>query len=190
MLPHLKRLFLDTEFTGLTQNTTLISMAIVAESGEEFYAEFTDYDTSQVSDWVYENVIKQRFLDNTNQTNDLAKYHILGTRSQVTAGLRTWLGQFSPTGNSESFLQIWADVPHYDWVLFCELFGGALHVPKSIHYMPMDIATMLFAKGLDIDLERSKISDSPATLVGLCLHSALYDAHVIKNIFKKIYNNE
>ncbi len=32
------KIFLDTEFTGLTQNGSLISIAFVAETGEEFYA--------------------------------------------------------------------------------------------------------------------------------------------------------
>lgn len=32
------KIFLDTEFTGLTQNTSLISIGLVAETGEEFYA--------------------------------------------------------------------------------------------------------------------------------------------------------
>jgi len=31
------KVFLDTEFTGLHQGTSLISLALVAESGEEFY---------------------------------------------------------------------------------------------------------------------------------------------------------
>ena len=39
-------IFLDCEFTGLQQHTSLISLALVAESGEEFYAEFTDSSKS------------------------------------------------------------------------------------------------------------------------------------------------
>lgn len=42
------KIFLDTEFTGLHQNAALISLAMVAETGEEFYAEFNDYDESQI----------------------------------------------------------------------------------------------------------------------------------------------
>jgi hypothetical protein len=36
------KLFLDTEFTGLHQNTTLIS-GLIADTGD-IYAELTDYD--------------------------------------------------------------------------------------------------------------------------------------------------
>lgn len=42
------KVFFDTEFTGLHQKTTLISIACITEDGKEFYAEFTDYDEAQV----------------------------------------------------------------------------------------------------------------------------------------------
>ena len=51
------KLFFDTEFTGLHQNTTLISLGIVAESGQTFYAEFTDYDDFNCDEWIKKNVI-------------------------------------------------------------------------------------------------------------------------------------
>ena len=52
------KLFFDTEFTGLRQNTTPISLGIVSEDGKKFYAEFVDYDRNQCSDWILENVIR------------------------------------------------------------------------------------------------------------------------------------
>ena len=33
------KIFFDTEFTGLHQKTTLISIGLIAETGETFYAE-------------------------------------------------------------------------------------------------------------------------------------------------------
>lgn len=50
-------LFMDSEFTGLHQHTTLISLGIVAATGQTFYAEFTDYDKDQVDDWLQKNVL-------------------------------------------------------------------------------------------------------------------------------------
>ena len=41
------KVFFDTEFTGLHQNTTLLSIGLVAENGRSFYAEFMDYDYGQ-----------------------------------------------------------------------------------------------------------------------------------------------
>ena len=50
-------LFLDSEFTGLRKDTTLISLGIESQDGRTFYAEFNDYDTTQVDDWLQNNVI-------------------------------------------------------------------------------------------------------------------------------------
>lgn len=46
------KIFFDTEFTGLHQNTTLISIGLIAENGQTFYAELTDYDKSQIDGWI------------------------------------------------------------------------------------------------------------------------------------------
>jgi hypothetical protein len=63
------KLFLDTEFTGLHQNTTLISIGLIADTGDTFYAELTDYDPDQIDDWLQENVLNNLVLtdrpDNT-----------------------------------------------------------------------------------------------------------------------------
>src|ERR1035437_7527342 len=115
----MKKIFLDTEFTGLHQKTTLISLATVAESGEEFYAEFTDYDRTQINDWLNKNIISNLWITN-NQTFDRSQNgtYLKGDRITIKESLQRWLGQFEG-------VEIWADVLAYDWVLFCELFGGA-----------------------------------------------------------------
>ena len=51
------KIFFDTEFTGLHQRTTLISIGLIADLGlgkgtKSFYAELTDYDQSQVDEWI------------------------------------------------------------------------------------------------------------------------------------------
>jgi hypothetical protein len=52
------RVFFDMEFTGLHQKTTPISIGMIAEDGQYFYAEFTDFDQTQVDEWLRENVIR------------------------------------------------------------------------------------------------------------------------------------
>lgn len=61
------KVFLDTEFTGLHQNTTLVSIGLVAENGDTFYAELTDYDESQVDSWLQKNVINNLYLEDIIQ---------------------------------------------------------------------------------------------------------------------------
>ena len=50
------RVYLDTEFTKFAR-PQLISLALVAESGQEFYGESTDFVKVQCSDFVVENVL-------------------------------------------------------------------------------------------------------------------------------------
>ncbi|MBP6456649.1 MAG: 3'-5' exoribonuclease [Chitinophagaceae bacterium] len=161
-------IFLDTEFTGLHQHTTLISIGLAAESGEEFYAELTDFDTNQLSPWLMDNVIdKLLFTENNQPLTSQTEIHIKGNKKEVATALQNWFAQFD-----EPKIQIWGDVPHWDWVLFCDLFGGAFSIPPNIHYICMDLATYIQAKGLDIEMSRFEY-------VGLTVdsqHNALADA--------------
>lgn len=50
------RVYLDTEFTKFAR-PQLISLALVAESGQEFYGESTDFEKMQCSDFVVKNVL-------------------------------------------------------------------------------------------------------------------------------------
>ena len=50
-------IFFDSEFTGLHQNTTLISIGCVSETGEAFYATLNDYNVLQVDTWIEDNVL-------------------------------------------------------------------------------------------------------------------------------------
>ncbi|KGX39523.1 3'-5' exoribonuclease [Burkholderia pseudomallei] len=52
------RIFLDTEFTNL-QDPELISVALVAENGDEFYGECIDFELSRCSAFVRETVLPQ-----------------------------------------------------------------------------------------------------------------------------------
>jgi hypothetical protein len=52
------KLFLDTEFTDLIPGNKLISIALVSEDGEFFYAELTDtYELKDCSDFVKLHVL-------------------------------------------------------------------------------------------------------------------------------------
>jgi len=54
------KIFLDCEFTQLNQYSKLISLALVSQSGEEFYVELTNtYSLDDCSDFVIQNVLPQ-----------------------------------------------------------------------------------------------------------------------------------
>lgn len=54
--------FFDTEFTGLRKDTTLISIGIVSDTGDRFYAELTDYDEGMCDEWIEKNVLDHLVL--------------------------------------------------------------------------------------------------------------------------------
>ncbi|WP_080425874.1 3'-5' exoribonuclease [Burkholderia ubonensis] len=56
--PSKRRVFIDTEFTNL-DSPALVSLALVAEDGHEFYVELTDYLVENCTDFVRTIVIPQ-----------------------------------------------------------------------------------------------------------------------------------
>lgn len=182
---HMTRIFLDTEFTGLHQGTTLISIGLAADNGDLFYAELTDYDKSQLNEWLRIHVLPQ--LSGNLRVGKNARVQdsmfVRGDRLDIGRVLRNWFARF---GGKDS-VEIWADVLAWDWVLFCDLFGGAFGLPEQIHYIPRDISTLLYLKGVDPDADREKLGqvnwDHPE--LKLAKHHALYDALLEKNVFEK-----
>jgi len=178
-------IFLDTEFTGLHSSSTLISLGMVCQSGKTFYAEFTDYDTTQISPWLKENVINKLqgnlpvAATGVITGNEVA---VCGSRETIATVLRQWLAQFG-------VIEIWADVPAYDWILFCQLFGGAMHIPKNIFYAPFDIATLFRIKNLIEPVGKYERDISRHEFAGIDTgnqHHALNDALVVKACYKKL----
>lgn len=175
------KVFFDTEFTGLHQNTTLISIGLVSECGKTFYAEFNDYDFKQYDDWLRENVINNLQYKGYFQKLDKTKNSISckGTTENIKEQLTIWLSQFE-------HVEMWSDCFAYDWVLFCNIFGSAFDIPKNVYYIPFDLCTLFKAHGVDPDVNREEF----AGMVGedMNKHNALWDAKVIKMCYDKLVN--
>lgn len=170
------KIFFDTEFTGLHQHTTLISIGLVAESGETFYAELTDYDKPQIDDWLQENVIDNLFLSPHDSIADPKEWKLLGDTASLKDALIVWLSQFEK-------VEIWSDCLSYDWVLFNQIFGHAFAIPGNVYYIPFDICTLFNAKGIDADISREEFSVMTENSLK---HNALWDARVIKACYDKL----
>lgn len=192
------KVFFDTEFTGLHKDTTLISIGCIAENGKTFYAELTDYDKSQVDDWIKQNVIDNtvllsEFHENENFFRDqgtklLFNYIALfkadtfahGDKETVRAALSDWLSQFDK-------VEMWSDCLSYDWVLFNDLFGHAFNIPKNVYYIPFDICTLFKLRDVDPDISREEfvgINDKDNK------HNALHDARIIKLCYEKLMSTD
>ena len=161
------KLFFDTEFTGLHQNTTLISIGIVALDGRLY----NDKDTRKIS-----------YYDTDVNNNYVPFYVSLKNETNVILHeLKHWLQQF------DGELQIWSDCLAYDWVLFNQLFGGAQNIPSNINYIPMDICTSFYDKGIDPDISREDFIDN---VVDGDKHNSLYDVMVIRECYLKLYHEK
>ena len=195
------KLFFDTEFTGLHQNTTLISLGIISENGDTFYAEFTDYDESQVNDWIQDNVIdnlKLRGYAKMYSISDKDKkiaIKMKNTKKVVKEKLTEFLDVLNEDGKTK--FQLYSDVCHYDMVLFAELFGGAFGLPENIspccHDINRDIGMYYeisekeaFDKNRE-DIIRDHYSEHPLLNDETNKHNSLYDAKVIKTIYNLIF---
>lgn len=165
------KVFFDTEFTGLHQNTSLISIGMIDEDRRKFYGIFNDYKKDQVDDWIKENVIKN--LHNT-------KPDIVGDTETVKKEIELWLARYD-------HVEMWSDCLSYDWVLFNNLFGSALNIPKNIFYIPFDICTLFKIMEIDPDINREEF-------VGIknkkLKHNAMFDASLIKRCYEKLIRLE
>lgn len=173
------KIFFDTEFTGLHQKTTLISIGLISEDGKTFYWEFTDYDKSQIDPWLQENVINNLTLPTS--VLYYGWYNAMNVRwpsSRVKEQLLNWFSQFSD-------IEMWSDCLSYDWVLFNTLMAdysqGYPQLPKDVNYIPFDICTLFKIKWIDPDISREEFSGMDGKK-----HNALYDAEVIRECYNKL----
>ncbi len=170
------KLYFDMEFSGLHQNTTLISLGIVSDCGKTFYCEYKNYNLDQCDDWIKENVIANLYLKESENNYSMNKCRVTSTDEQIKYILSNWLSQFES-------VKMWSDCYAYDWVLFCEIFGGAFNVPKNVYYIPLDLATAFEMKGIDPDINREEYSGLKE---GAVKHNALWDALVIQACHDKL----
>lgn len=201
------KLFLDSEFTGLHQATSLISLGIISECGKTFYAEFTDYDKTQLNDWLESNVIANTWVfKNDIQTlmgkvvdkeSSWADVHVFGSSEYIKPHLEEWLSQFEK-------IVIWSDCLSYDWVLFNQIWGHAFSIPENILYIPMDICTFFEIRGIDPDISREEFATNTFSetkeplffdkrtgdLLEKKKHNALWDAFVIRECYNKLIKLE
>lgn len=180
------KVFFDTEFTGLHQHTTLISIGLVTDDSSTFYAELVDYDDSQIDEWIQENVINHLLFNPkdkaTGFTDPLTNHEFTmkGDRYLVRDYLKAWLGQFDQ-------VEMWSDCLSYDWVLFNQLWGHAFNKPKNVYYIPFDICTLFKVKGIDPDISREEFAFGEYYAeMKAQKHNALWDAKVIKACYEKL----
>lgn len=189
----MKYLYFDTEFTGLHKDTTLISLGIITDTGESFYAEFTDYDQTQIDDWINNNVINStKYIKSAKNLE--AKYvmytesrrEVVGHKDFIREQLEEWLEEI----RDNKMVQFVSDVCHFDFTLLIDIFGTAFDLPTFVSPACVDInQDIARAYGVDeyeaFDICREDIIRESLPLIKGDKHNALYDAKVIKCICDK-----
>jgi hypothetical protein len=121
------RLFLDCEFTQLSSAAKLISLALVAENGREFYVELQDtWQPCDCSDFVKDIVLPQLWGESYSLPIVQARVSLLG-----------FLTSF------KNEVEIVTDAPEYDWELFCDLVYEAGRWPRIVRNFPTDATTLV-----------------------------------------------
>ncbi|HEJ2935049.1 hypothetical protein [Pseudomonas aeruginosa] len=104
----MRTLYLDTEFTSLSLDRRLISLALVAEDGAEFYVELLDgWPEDACSEFTVETVLPQLALDTYGLT-----------RAEASIALRDFL-------SVQGAVEIAGDALDWDWPLLLELLGSS-----------------------------------------------------------------
>lgn len=125
------RIFFDFEFIegGAAFVMEPISIGIVREDGEEYYAEFTDVDWGKANEWVLTHV--KPFLDPQ-------KYSL--SKPTIVSEIHKFVGE-KP--------EFWAYFADYDWVLMCQLFGNMTDLPSDWPKYCLDIKQFMWHLGYE-----------------------------------------
>lgn len=109
------RNFLDAEFLEDGKTIEPISLALVREDGEEYYACVIDADWDRImqDEWLVKNVIPHL----PPRTSSVWK-----TRDQIAKDVIAFVGP-DP--------EFWGDFASYDWVLLCQLYGKMIDLPQG-----------------------------------------------------------
>lgn len=155
------KLFLDCEFSQLNKDTKLISLALVAESGQEFYVELLDtYGITDCSEFVIEHVLPQLNPSLHGQTF-----------AEAQASLNGFLARF------DEVTEICTDAPDWDWDFFCDLAYVNHRWPTHVMNRPINLTT-LFSQVNTNTLEDVEFPDLP--------HHALLDARILADLHKRL----
>lgn len=129
------RIWFDTEFIEDGKTIDLLSIGMVREDGQTFYAESAEADHSRADEWV--------------RTNVLAHLHgITMPRAQIAKEIVEFAG-LEP--------EFWAYYADYDWVALCQLYGRMIDLPKGWPMFCRDI------KQKAVDLGNPRLPEQEGT---------------------------
>jgi hypothetical protein len=118
------RYWLDTEFieSGPNEPIYLLSIGIAAEDGREFYGVVKDAPLDKANDWVKENVLPHLPKPGDHESfNDVSFW---SEHYMLAENIKRFIGD-------DPKPEFWGYYADYDWVVFCQIFGAMIDLPKG-----------------------------------------------------------
>lgn len=112
------KFYLDTEFieSGRQEPLHLVSLGLVCEDGREYYAVNKEAPLDKANAWVQTHVVPNLF---TSFRVD----EVLKDVAEIRTDILTFVNGDVP--------EFWGYFADYDWVVFCQIFGTMLDLPKG-----------------------------------------------------------
>ena len=187
-----------------TPTIDLISIGIVCEDGRSYYALNKECDLNEIceDEWLWEHVITPIYQEHVhgdarnyvglNDENVKAVFNSFGrTKKQIREEIKQFIYLTSFINNPESIVnweQVKGSFPidfygyfaDYDWVVFCQLFGRMLDLPKGFPMYCRDLKQMMDDYGLTKEWKQKNCPDPKGE------HNALVDAKWNLDLYNKI----
>ena len=127
----MRRYFYDTEFIEYPNTIDLISIGVIGEDGQGFYAVSKEFDERCANPWVKENVL----------IHLPEKSHRI-TKKEIAEKLLDFLkpSKLRP-------IELWGYYSAYDHVALCWLFGAMIDLPEGMPMYTRDIKQLCDSLG-------------------------------------------
>ncbi len=183
--------FIDTEFIegfhkplfGKKRHfIDLISIAVVAEDGREYYAISNEFNPRLADQWVKDNVIAridEPFYEAASNVQwEAGRAAIIKNEKERATKSNKLIAQelinFCAPEDNPQFYGYFAD---YDWVLLCSLFGRMIDLPKGFPMFCFDLKQMMEERGLTKAWKQAHCPEPENA------HNALADARWNRNLY-------
>ena len=149
------KFYFDTEFLDDGHTIELISIGIVNEAGQEYYAVNSEFDEGSATEWLQTRVL-------AHIPRDFKRKLHINIAQEVQAFLRC------PDG-----AELWGWYPAYDWVALCQLYGPMVNRPRHFPKRANDLKQTLDALPPDSSFVLPRQTGTK--------HNALEDAKWVKD---------
>lgn len=148
-------IYFDTEFTGLRHKTELVSIGVVTDAGDKFYAEISNvnWEDPLIDDGTKKFLADhvKSYLKFNGQKSVVKKdgnnWTVCDNKSAVGYQFLLWLDEVMPSG--EAIIPV-SDVMYYDMVLLQDMINAAITNTSYIESVD-NVAKRISPAGIDIN---------------------------------------